>query len=63
MDKLDKLIEAAKRIKPFETLIDLEQATSEELLELINKSTTDERFQEIVTAIESRVKSGVPHGE
>jgi hypothetical protein len=63
MDKLSKLIEQAKQIKRIEPGIDFSNATMSELLDMINESTSNERFHEIVTALVWRAGSGVPYGQ
>jgi hypothetical protein len=62
MDKLDKLIELAKKKVPVQVSIELSQATRDELLDLINDATSKERFHEIVTALVYRGGNEVSSG-
>lgn len=62
MDKLDKLIGQAKKVKRFVLGINYSKATMGELLEIINENTSDQRFNEIVAALNLRSKSGVSYG-
>lgn len=54
MDKIDRLIKLAKEKVPVRPAIDFSYATTNELLELINESTTKERFNEIIYELVDR---------
>lgn len=58
MDKIDKLIRAARRRVPPKPAIDFSYASNDELLELINEATTEDRFHEIVCELTDRAGKG-----
>lgn len=58
MNKLNKMIEIARRKMPPVPSIDFSYATNDELLELINDATTADKFHEIVYELVARAGRG-----
>lgn len=58
MDKIDRLIKVAQSRVPPKPPVDFSWASNDELLELINDATTEERFHEVVYAIVDRAGRG-----
>ena len=58
MDKIDMHIKVAQSRVPPKPLIDFSHASNDELYELINEATTEERFHEVVYAIVDRAGRG-----
>lgn len=58
MDKIDRLIKVAQSRMPPKPPMDFSYATNEELYELVNEATTEERFREIIYALVDRAGRG-----
>ena len=58
MDKIDRLMKVAQSRMPPKPSVDFSWASNDELLELMNRATTEERFHEVVQAIVDRAGRG-----